>query len=116
MRIIEEGFIGTALAEEGGPAQKPQSTGGPFGMFLPMILVFVIFYFLMIRPQARQRKRHQSMLQALKKGDEVVTAAGIHGRVTAIADNIATVEIAENVRIKVDKLQVAQVKTAPNPT
>lgn len=85
-------------------------------MFLPMILVFVIFYFLMIRPQAKQRKKHQSMIQGLKKGDEVVTSAGIHGRVTAVADNIATVEIAENVRIKVDKFQVSQVKNQPSPT
>lgn len=116
MKTIEEGFIGTALAQESNPPQKQQGPGGPFGMFLPMILVFVIFYFLMIRPQAKQRKKHRSMIQALKKGDEVVTSAGIHGRVTAIADNVATVEIAENVRIKVDKLQVALVKNVSNPT
>jgi preprotein translocase subunit YajC len=81
-------------------------------MFLPMVLVFVIFYFLMIRPQQKQRKQHQVLLQGLKKGDEVVTTAGIHGRVHGVADNVVTLEIADNVRIKMDKQQVASVKTA----
>jgi preprotein translocase subunit YajC len=81
-------------------------------MFAPMIAVFAIFYFLMIRPQQRQRKQHQALLQNLKKGDEVITSAGIHAKVWGIADNIVTVEIADNVRIKMDKQQVATVKTA----
>ena len=82
-------------------------------MFLPMILVFVIFYFLMIRPQSKQRKQHQQLLQNLKKGDEVVTSAGIHGKIYGVADNVVTVEIADNIRIKMDKQQVATVKAAP---
>lgn len=80
------------------------------GMFMPMILVFVIFYLLMIRPQQKERKRHQALLQNLKKGDSVVTSAGIHGQVYGIADNIVTVEIAENVRIKMEKAQISTVK------
>ncbi len=80
-------------------------------MFLPMVLVFVIFYFLMIRPQQKQKKKHQELLNNIKKGDEVVTSAGIHARVHGIADNIVTLEIADNVRIKMDKQQVALVKT-----
>lgn len=80
------------------------------GMFMPMILVFVIFYLLMIRPQQKERKRHQALLQNLKKGDSVVTSAGIHGQVHGIADNIVTVEIAENVRIKMEKAQITTVK------
>lgn len=83
-----------------------------FGMFLPMILVFGIFYVLMIRPQQKQRKQHQMLLQNLKKGDEVVTTAGIHGKVYGIADNIVSLEIADNIRVKMDKQQVATVKTA----
>ncbi len=82
------------------------------GMFLPMVLVFGIFYVLMIRPQQKQRKQHQQLLQNLKKGDEVITTAGIHARVSGIADNIVTLEIADNVRVKMDKQQVATVKTA----
>ena len=93
----------------GGDAKGP--LGGSFGMFLPMILVFAIFYLLMIRPQQKQRKQHQALLGNLKKGDEVITASGIHGKVHGIAENIATIEIAENVRIKMDKQQVAVVKT-----
>ena len=73
--------------------------------------IFAIFYFLMIRPQQKQRKQHQTLLGNLKKGDEVITASGIHGKVHGIAENIATIEIAENVRIKMDKQQVAVVKT-----
>lgn len=76
-----------------------------------MILVFVIFYFLMIRPQQKQRKQHQALLSNLKKGDEVITSSGIYGKVTGIADNVVTVEIADNVRIKLDKAQVATIKT-----
>ncbi len=79
-------------------------------MFLPMILVFVIFYFLLIRPQSKQRKQHQELLNTLKKGDEVVTSAGIHGKVHGVADNVVTLEIADNVRVKMDKQQITSVK------
>lgn len=115
--MISEGIIiRTVQAQEGGTAPATgaagQPKGGAFGMFLPMILVFVIFYFLMIRPQQKQRKQHQALLGGLKKGDDVVTTAGIHGKVTGIADNIVTLEIADNVRIKMEKQQVATVKPA----
>ncbi len=101
--------IRTLSAQDTGSA-KPQPAGGAFGMFLPMILVFAIFYFLMIRPQQKQRKQHQALLQNLKKGDDVVTTSGIHAKVTGVADNLVTLEIADNVRIKLDKSQVATVK------
>jgi preprotein translocase subunit YajC len=114
MTNFGEIFIGTALAQESSPASPAgqQGKGGAFGMFLPMIVVFVIFYFLLIRPQQKQRKQHQTMVQNLKKGDEVVTTAGIYGKVAGIADNIVTLEIAENVRIKLDRNQVGTIKTA----
>jgi preprotein translocase subunit YajC len=83
---------------------------GGFSAFVPIILIFVIFYFLLIRPQQKRQKEHQKMVEELKKGDSVVTAGGIHGTVTGVADNIATVEIANNVRIKVTKSSVAAVK------
>ncbi len=81
-------------------------------MFLPMVLVFVIFYFLLIRPQSKQRKQHQELVNNLKKGDEVITAAGIYGKIHGVADNIVTVEIADNVRIKMDKQQITTIKAA----
>ncbi len=84
-------------------------------MFLPLILVFGIFYLLILRPQAKQRKKHQEMVQKLKRGDEVVTTSGIHGKVFGIADNVATLELAENVRIKLDKSHVAVVKSVSAP-
>lgn len=94
------------------PDGQAAKAGGAFQMFLPMILVFVIFYFLMIRPQSKQRKQHQQLLQNLKKGDDVVTSAGIHGKIYGVADNVVTVEIADNIRIKMDKQQVATVKVS----
>ena len=108
---LKEIFTATAGAQTGSPAGLSPK-GGVVGMFFPMIVVFVIFYFLLIRPQARQRKQHQTLLQNLKKGDEVVTTAGIHARIEGIADHLLTVEIAPNVRIKMDKAQVATVKPA----
>lgn len=111
---FEESFIGSAAAQTTSPAPSPQPKGGgTFGLLFPMLVVFVIFYFLLIRPQARQRKAHQRLLQNLKKGDEVVTTAGIHGRLEGINNALLTVEIAPNVRIKLDKHQVASIKTSP---
>ncbi|MBI3541017.1 MAG: preprotein translocase subunit YajC [Deltaproteobacteria bacterium] len=81
-------------------------------MFTPMILVFVIFYFLLIRPQSKQRKQHQETLKTLKKGDEIITVSGIHGKVMGITDNVISLEIADNIRIKLEKQQVASVKPA----
>ncbi len=80
-------------------------------MFAPMVLVFVIFYFLMIRPQQKQRKQHAEMLSHIKKGDEVVTTSGIHARVHGVTDTVLTLEIANNVQIKIDRAQVATIKT-----
>jgi preprotein translocase subunit YajC len=71
------------------------------GMIFPFILIFGIFYFLIIRPQQKQRKTHAKFLEELKRGDEVVTSSGIIGTVSSISDKIVTVEIAENVKIKV---------------
>ncbi len=74
---------------------------------LLMIVVFIgIFYFLLIRPQQKKTKDHQAMIAKLSVGDEVVTAGGILGRVTDVGDNFVTLEIADSVRIKVQKVQV----------
>ena len=91
---------------------QPASPASTFQMFLPMVLVFVLFYFLLIRPQSKQRKQHQELVNNLKKGDEVITAAGIYGKIHGVADNIVTVEIADNVRIKMDKQQITTIKAA----
>lgn len=83
---------------------------GLLAQLFPILLIFVIFYFLLIRPQQKRAKEHQKMLDALKKDDEVVTAGGVYGRITALTDAVATVEIAPNVRIKVQRGQIAVVK------
>src|SRR6476646_6036581 len=80
---------------------------------LPWLLIFVIFYILMIRPQQRRAKEHQNAIAAVKKGDEVITAGGIRGRVTKVADEEAEVEIAQGVRVRVVKSTITQVLT-PN--
>ncbi len=86
----------------GGGAQ-----GGGFAAFIPIILMFVIFYFLLIRPQQKKAKAHQEMVANLKKGDRVVTNGGLHGVITAIDENTATLEIAEKVRVKISRGSVA---------
>jgi preprotein translocase subunit YajC len=83
--------------------------GGAKGMgaFIPLILMFVIFYFLLIRPQQKRAKEHREVLKNLRKGDTVVTSGGIHGRITGLTDTIVTLEIADKVRIKVSRGQIA---------
>jgi len=95
-------LIPDAMAQAAGGA-SPQS-GLP--MFVMMGLFVVIFYFLLIRPQQKKQKEHQAMLGKLAAGDEVVTAGGILGRIIEVGDNFITLEIADNVRIKVQRFQV----------
>jgi preprotein translocase subunit YajC len=84
-----------------------QSTGG-FSAFIPLILMFVIFYFLLIRPQQKKSKEHREMITRLKKGDRIVTTGGLHGRITAVGETTMTVEIAEKVRVKISRGNVSQ--------
>jgi preprotein translocase subunit YajC len=88
-------------------AAAPQGLGG-FGLLMPIALIAVM-YFLMIRPQMKRAKEHRSMLEKLSKGDEVITSGGIAGTVTDIGDNFVTVEIADGVRIRVQKAAVGNV-------
>jgi len=85
--------------------------GGLMG-FLPLILIFVVFYFLLIRPQQKKAKEHQGFIAGLKKGDEVVTSGGIHGKVTGLTDRVITLEIADNVKIKVSRQYILGSATA----
>ena len=84
-------------------------TAPPGGGFMGpgmMLLIFVLFYFMLIRPQRRQQKEHQLRLAALKSGDEVVAAGGIHGLITNVSDRVVTLKIADNVKIRVEKASV----------
>ncbi len=84
-----------------------QDGGGGFTAIVPLLLMFGIFYFLLIRPQQKKAKQHQEMISSLKKGDPVVTNGGIHGRITALDDTTITVEIADKVRVKVSRGNIA---------
>jgi preprotein translocase subunit YajC len=78
---------------------------------VPLIFMFGIFYFLLIRPQQKRAKEHRALLEAIKKGDQVVTAGGLHGKVSAIDEAVVTLEVATGVNIKVDKGHIARVVT-----
>ncbi|MGD8256598.1 MAG: preprotein translocase subunit YajC [Desulfobacterales bacterium] len=78
-----------------------------FTGFIPLILMFVIFYFLLIRPQQKRTKEHRQMVSNIKKGDRIITSGGLHGRVTGMDDATLTVEIADKVRVKVARGNVA---------
>ena len=88
----------------------PATTNGGLMGFLPLVLIFVIFYFLLIRPQSKRAKEHRGMVAALAKGDEVVTSGGILGRVTEVAEQYLTVEIAAGVAVKVERATVTKVQ------
>lgn len=81
--------------------------GGGFGAFLPLILMFAIFYFLLIRPQQKKSKQHKEMLASIRKGDKIVSAGGLHGVITGIAEDVVTMEIAPKIRVKISRGSVA---------
>jgi preprotein translocase subunit YajC len=88
------------------------------GQFLPLILIFGIMYFLLIRPQQKKMKEHQNMVAALRKGDQIVTQGGVIGKVSHVSDDELKVEIAEGVKVRVVRSTVTQVlnKTEPAET
>lgn len=96
-----EFFLRNAWAQEAPPA------GGGFMAFLPLILIFVVFYFFLIRPQMKQAKEHKQMVEALAKGDEVVTNGGLLGKINKVGDNFIILEIAKDVEVKVQKHAVS---------
>lgn len=97
-----------------GPAPQGQQ-GGPLGMItslLPLVLIFVIFYFLLIRPQQKKAKAHRQMVENVKKGDKIITSGGIYGVVENVGANTITLKIAENVKVKFGKGYIATVRPA----
>lgn len=91
----------TGIAYAAGAA--PAGPAGGIASFIPLILIFGVFYFLLIRPQQKKAKEHQVFLTNLKKGARVITGGGIHGRITGLTDSTITLEIAEGVRVKVNR-------------
>ncbi len=93
-------FISDAMAQTG--------AAGPGGImsFLPLIILFAVFYFLLIRPQQKRQKEHKSMVEGLSKGDEIVTMGGLLGKITATDENFVTVQIASNTDVKIQRMSV----------
>jgi len=96
-------FISVAFAM----AQQGEGGAQGFTAFVPLILIFVIFYFLLLRPQQKKAKEQREFLNQLKAGDMVITAGGLHGKITGLTDAVVTMEIADKVRVKVSRSQVA---------
>jgi preprotein translocase subunit YajC len=96
-------LISDAWAQAGGDA------GGSLFSLLPLVVIFILFYFLLIRPQQKRAKQHKEMVTARKKGEEIVTNGGLLGKVTDLDDNFITLEIASGLNAKVQRQSVAQV-------
>jgi len=102
-------FISQAHAQV---APAPAATESPFGnlgTMLPLVLMFVVLYFVMIRPQMKRQKEHKTMVDALAKGDEIVTSGGLLGKITKIGESFIGIEIANGVEIQVQRSAVVQV-------
>jgi preprotein translocase subunit YajC len=104
--FISNAFAQTAPAAAAGGAE---SMFGSLGQLLPLVLMFVVLYFIMIRPQMKRQKEHKAMIDALAKGDEVVFAGGMIGRVSKIGESIIGVEVAGGVEVQVQRAAVVQV-------
>ena len=104
-------MINLAYAMTGGSGGA--GGGGGLGAFLPLIIIFAIFYFLLIRPQQRKSKQHKQVLADLRKGDKVVSSGGLHGLITGMSDDVLTVEISPKVRVKISRGSIAGVVGRP---
>jgi len=96
-------FISDALAA------APDAQADPLTSLLPLVFIFVVFYFLMIRPQSKKAKEHKQMVEALAKGDEVVTSGGLLGKLVKIGDNFVELELTEGITVKLQRNAIANV-------
>jgi preprotein translocase subunit YajC len=102
-------FATNAYAMAGGAQQ--QSGGSGIEGIVMLVIMFAIFYFLLIRPQQKRARLHKELVQNLKAGDEVVSAGGLHGKIASVQDLVVTLEIASNVRVKVNRSSIVGTKT-----
>ncbi|MDD2582194.1 MAG: preprotein translocase subunit YajC [Desulfuromonadaceae bacterium] len=106
-------MFGLAFAMGSAPGGAAGGAGGGMAAFqqiIPLVFMFAIFYFLLIRPQQKKAKEHKALLESMKKGDNVITAGGVHGKITAVENEIVTLEVANNVNIKITKSYIAAIK------
>lgn len=90
-----------------GPQQGGEGQVNVIMQLLPIIAIMAVFYFLLIRPQQKKQKEHQSFLKGLKKGDSVITTGGVYGKISSISDNIVTLEVADKVKLRVSRAYIA---------
>ena len=102
-------FISSAFAQAAPAATGGSDMFGSLGQLLPLVLMFVVLYFVMIRPQMKRQKEQRSMVDALAKGDEVATAGGLIGRVTKLDDQFLNLELAPGVEVRVQRSAVTRV-------
>ena len=88
---------------------QPDANAGLLN-FVPLIFIFAVFYFMIIRPQQKRQKEHRSMIENLKKNDEIVTSGGVHGTIVNVKDKTFTVRVDENTKLEIDKNSVAYTK------
>jgi preprotein translocase subunit YajC len=110
---IHDFLILAQATPAGAPQQSPlaQFSGVPF-----LIFIFVIFYFLLIRPQQKKQKEHEKLVQAVKTGDQVVTSSGIHGTISNVKDKTVIVKIADNVKVEFDRAAIVAVEKTSSAT
>lgn len=97
-------LIASAMAQDGAPP-----AGGTLASFIPLILIVVIFWFLLIRPQMKRNKQHRELVAGLSAGDEIITSGGMLGRITGVSDSFVTLKLADGIEIKLQRHAVAQV-------
>ncbi len=96
-------FPSLAYAMGASPQGGAQGGGNPIAAFAPLIIMFVIFYFLLIRPQQKKAKQHKEYLAALKKGDYVITSGGLYGRIVEVENEVLTIELNKDLQVKVNR-------------
>ena len=111
--VIETSLVEPSLFISSAIAQTPAAAGGDMQSslmsMLPLVLMFVVLYFVMIRPQMKKQKEHRSMIDALAKGDEVVTAGGVLGKVAKMGDSYLSLEVSSGVEVQIQRSAVVQV-------
>jgi len=85
---------------------SPQTGKSPWSSLIPLLLIMVVFYFFLIRPQMKRQKDLKNFRESLKKGDRIITAGGIYGKINNISDNVITIDVGNNIQLKVDKSAV----------
>jgi preprotein translocase subunit YajC len=108
-------MFGLAFAMAGATGGAAGGTDGgmaAFQQFIPLIFMFAIFYFLLIRPQKKKALEHKALLESIKRGDNVITAGGVHGKVFAVENDLVVLDVANNVNITINKSFIAAVKQA----